>query len=144
MKFKSKATMRSNPDFSIDARIEPIDSDISVDGSCDFAVSSISAAVSEIPIRVAIPFLKRRHRNQVVASIGGFKVELEPFSVKVDAMSMRLSGIFGSKGINCNMNCKVNCRTEMEMTGGLSGKVGKLEIDFSDDNYEQEQEQESI
>lgn len=131
--FYAKGIMRSNPDFKIDANIEPIGFDISASGLVEGTVSAISATVDEIPIRLTIPFLKGRRRPQIVASIGGFKIRLEPFGVKLESESVRLRGVFGTEGIVGKLNTAVACKTEMEVTGHFSGKIDKLEPDSSDD-----------
>jgi len=136
-KFNAKMIMRSRPDFKIDANIDPIHFNASAGGSFAATIGPISATISEIPIKLTIPFLKRRRRPQVVAAIGKFKVELDPFGVKVEGASVRLDGVLGAEGITGKIDTKVNCRTEMDVTGYFSGMVGNLGPDFPGEDSNQ-------
>ena len=138
MKFKTHVAMQSYPDFNIETRLDPVDFNTSIQGSCEGAVSSISVTVDEIPIRVAVPFLKRREKMPVLASIGGLKITLSPFQVKAEGMAVQLQGVLGTKGITGKMDGKVNCKTEMEMDGRFSGKVGNFMVKLSDEELDRD------
>jgi hypothetical protein len=68
-----------------------------------------------------------------VASIGGFSVGLEPFDLKAELGGMKCEGVFGVKGIRGSLDSKVKCETDMEMSGGIHGKVGSLILKLGDD-----------
>ena len=134
--FYAKGVMRSNPDFSIDAKIKPIGFDVSASGLVEGTVGAISATIDEIPVRLTIPFLKGRRKPQVVASVGGFKIRLEPFNIKLEGKSVRLTGVFGTEGITGQLDTAVACQTEMEVTGEFSGTIDKSETDSPHDKSE--------
>jgi hypothetical protein len=138
MKFKGHARMGSSPSFTVDAKVEPVGFESSLGGAIEGTVGAIVASIEEFPIRLAIPFMKRRGDPPVVASIGGFKAKINPLSVKVAAESLHMKGIFGSKGIEGKIGCQVACRTEMEVQGRVGGKLGSVVLQLgSDDEFEE-------
>ena len=134
MKFKAHALMRSHPEFTVDAKVAPVGFESSLSGSVEGAISSISAAIDEFPVRLAIPFMRRRSVLPMVAAVGGVKFKLKPFSVKVGAESFQLKGIVGTGGLEGKMVCQVACNTEMDMNGRVGGKVGSLVLQLGDDD----------
>lgn len=137
MKFKTQVKMQSNPDFHIDANIDPFGFKTSAKGSFESSVSSIAFNVDEFPIRLAIPFLKRNGKLPVVASIGGFKIKLSPFHIKVEEAAVELEGLLGTKGITGKMDGKVGCETKMDMVGKLAGAEGTFKIIPGDEDFEE-------
>lgn len=138
MKFKTRAAMESNPDFYVDANLDSIGLNFSLQGSGEATVDSVSVEVDEVPIRLAIPFLKRR-RLPLFASIGGAKVRLSPFHIKAAGGPIQLEGVLGTDGISSKFNVKVKCKTNLEMDGrlaGLAGKDGTLIVKFIDEDFE--------
>jgi len=132
MKFKTFWKMRSSPNFKVNADMEPIGLDAGLEGAFEAGVGAISASIGEIPVKVAIPFLKRRGKI-LVASVGGFKVKLDPFHVKLDCARLHLKGVLGQGGIKGSMECKVACRTEADMSGEVTGKPGILKLDLGEE-----------
>lgn len=135
--FKGQGSMHSNPDCKIDATISPINFESCVDGAFEGSLGNISAEITEVPIKIAIPFMKKRQKLPVIATIGGFKIKLAPFQIKIEKASLNLSGVFGSKGIEGKMDCKVACKTDVELAGKLSGKVGLAHLDLGDDDFDE-------
>ena len=140
MKFNAKGWMRSNPDFHLDADMAPLDFDLGVTGSFQATINAISGSVSEIPVKMAIPFLRRKEKQQVVASIGGFDLRLNPFNFQVKDAGIRLDGVVGKKGLKTSLDGKIGCNTEMNLKGGVDGKLGSVTMNFGDDPAEEETE----
>jgi hypothetical protein len=136
MRFKANADMKSNPDFHLDANLEPVGFKASVGGSVVGKISSISAGIEEIPVRMAIPFLKSRRRHPVVGSVGGFNFKLKPISVQLEKMAIDLDGMLGTEGIKAGVDGKVGCNTEMNMEGKVLGKLGTVTLTLGDDDEE--------
>ncbi len=130
MNFKTRIAMESFPGFHVDAGLDPMDFRASVRGSCEATVDSVSLRVSAIPLRMAIPFLKRRRRYPVLGSVGGFQITLSPLHLKVGEMGLKLDGVLGTKGIAGRMDGKIDCKTEMHVDGHLAGKVGTVTLEF--------------
>jgi hypothetical protein len=138
MKFKGHARMGSNPSFTVDAKVEPLGFESSLAGAIEGMIGAMAASIGEIPIRLTIPFLKRRGAPPVVATVGGIAVKLRPLSVKVGAESLHMKGILGTKGIEGKVGCQVACRTEMEVEGRVGGKLGSVVLQLgSDDEFEE-------
>jgi hypothetical protein len=132
MKFETFATMRSNPDFELNAFLEPFEFNAEASGSFAGKVGLIDAHVGKIPINMAIPFDPRR-RLVTVASIGGFRLKLEPMQVSVDRVAVHAGGVLGAKGMQGKLKGRVGCATEMKAEGKLSGKMSNIEIRIDDD-----------
>ena len=132
MKFKTRVAMESHPSFDADVKIAPVDLGVSLRGSSRATIDSVSIAVDEIPLRLAIPFLKRRGRLQMVASIGGFNIGLSPIQLGIEDMGFQLDGMIGRKGTSAKVNGKVDCKTEMFVDGHLAGKVGTMRVELED------------
>lgn len=131
MKFDLHALMRSHPEFDIQGKLDPVSVDLGLQGALSATIGAISGAVSEIPIRVRIPFLKHGHRT--VASVGGFKVHLRPFDVAVRNASLHAKGTVGAEGIRGAGHVSVKCQTEMDAKGTFVGKAGNVRLDFAEE-----------
>lgn len=125
--------MQSSPSFQIKAKADPIGFESSAKGSFVASTSCISVAIDEVPFRLAIPFLKRRCQLARVASIGGFKIRLKPFKVKLDIPSLNLQGVLGTRGIEGKLDTQVACKTKVEMAGECIGKFATLKLDLGDE-----------
>ncbi len=135
MKFKVFGRMQSCPSIKLDTRIKPLDFNIGATGSFKGKLGPFSADIGEIPIRLAIPFLKRR---PVIASIGGFPVKLDRFQVDVDKAALELNGVLGLKGIQASVDAQIDCATDIEMKGDMTGRLGLSQLDLGDENTDHE------
>ena len=133
MKFKAHAAMKSCPDFTINTEMNPLPFETSMSGAFEGTIGSISVKLDEIPIRMAIPFMKPRGRLPVIAAIGGFKMKLQPFNIKIDNAAVHLKGQLGDKALRCKMEGKVNCQTEVDMNGKLAGKSGTIKFELDEE-----------
>ena len=124
MKFWARGLMKSTPNFKVAVKTEPLNVEASVNGALKGCVDSVSGALDEVPIKVAIPFMKckKGRKSPVVASIGGFKFKLDPFGVNVDGVSLNMNGVLGTGGIKSSLDCKVDCKTEMDVKGDAAVK----------------------
>jgi hypothetical protein len=129
VKFKTRIAMESSPGFDMDAALSPVGVNALVRGKCKAAIDSIAVTVGDIPVRLAIPFLKQR-KPPILASIGRFKITLSPIRLTAEGMEFELDGVIGTKGINAGIKGKVDCKTEMMMDGNLVGRVGTMSIEF--------------
>lgn len=135
MKFKARGTMESTPGFKSKLRMDPVQFDTSASGSLKLAVSPLSAKVGEIPIRLAIPFMKPRRRIPVVMSLGSFRIKIDRFKIKVRGISVDLGGTIGTKGVAAEVDCDVTCRTEMEVAGKVPLKLGSIKVNLAEEEH---------
>ena len=134
MKFRTKAVMRSNPDFELDTLLEPLTFYATASGEFNGQIGEIRARVGKIPIDLLIPFHPKGKRV-TVASIGGFTVRLNPMSIHIKECKIEAGGVLGDKhGMRAKMRGRVGCKTEMNATGKLSGKTGKLHLQLGDED----------
>ncbi|PXF58383.1 MAG: hypothetical protein C4B58_06660 [Deltaproteobacteria bacterium] len=134
MNFKAHATMESYPAFKTKIRMDPMHFDTSALGSFECAVGSISATIGEVPIRLAIPFMKPGSKLPLIASVGGFRIKLDPFEAKFKGIHLQLSGAIGTKGLEGKMDCDVSCKTEMDVAGKLPVKIGAIKVSLSEED----------
>jgi hypothetical protein len=131
MKFNLHALARSNPEFDIQGKLDPLSVDLGLQGALSATIGAISGTVSEIPIRVRIPFLK--HGDRKVASVGGFTVHLRPFDIAVKNASIHAKGTLGTDGIRGVAHASVKCQTEVDSKGTFVGKAGNVKLDFTEE-----------
>lgn len=136
MKFNAAGVMQSCPKFATDIKTGPLDFEGTASATLEGSVSNIDVSVQEIPIRLTIPFLRRKKRHIVVASIGGLKVKLNPFGIKMEIGNVTVKGLLGAKGIELKTDTHVTCKTEMKVKGEMHGKAGVLNIDFGDEDFD--------
>ena len=122
MKFKTYVRMKSCPSVKLDASVSPLDFKTSISGAFRGEAGPFAGKIGEIPVRMSIPFLKRR--RVVVASIGGFPLALERFSVNVEEAGLNVNGTIGLEGIRADIDSKIDCSTDMDIKGHVEGKVG--------------------
>ncbi|MGE3152119.1 MAG: hypothetical protein AB7G48_10925 [Nitrospiraceae bacterium] len=137
MKLNSQILMESEPEFSLQAMTAPIAFESTATGALSATVSCIAVKVDEIPINLAIPFLKRRGGMQMIASLGSFGVKVAPFSVTIEGASVRLEGILGTKGVQAEVKGKVGCKSKLNVKGKLFGKIANCAIELPDGDFEE-------
>ena len=128
--------MQSCPSVKLDTNIDPLDFKTSINGHFHGELGPFAARIGEIPIRLAIPFLKYR---PVMASVGGFPIELDRFQVNVENAALDLDGTLGKKGIHASAEAKVDCETDMDLQGEVTGKVGLSQLDLIGDDEDFEE-----
>lgn len=139
MKFKVFGRMKSCPAISLDTTINPLDFETSIHGGFHGELGPFKAYIGEIPIRLAIPFLKRK---PIIASIGGFPISLHRFQISVKEAGLDLKGVIGLKGIEAKVHSKIDCSTEMKLEGRVSGRfdLSDHDLDEEDDNRQKTSE----
>jgi hypothetical protein len=124
MRFKGRAVMRSAPDFALDAELDPIAFSAAATGSLFGHVGEISAVVSDIPIRLSIPFLRGRGHLLSVGSIGSMTFTIRPLQMTIERAGVETTGVLGVKGLRGRASGKIGCETEMTVSGVASGRAG--------------------
>jgi hypothetical protein len=132
MNFKAKGKMSSHPSFAAKVNLDPLQFDTSANGTLDFGIGPVSVYIGEIGVRFAIPFLKHRRKLPLVASVGGFHINVRPFRVRSHGLALQLSGILGTQGSSGTIETKVACETDMEVEGKFPVKGGKVQINLCD------------
>lgn len=140
MRFKAHAVMAGNPELDLRIQGRPLDFEISADGSFKIAIGRIQARIGEIPIRLRIPFLRRRCAPIAIGSIGGFAISISPAEAELRPFGVRVSGVLGKEGIACNLQGKVGCRTTFDASGEIPGKITRVAFDVEDEKGKAEEE----
>jgi hypothetical protein len=135
MKVKGFATVDGHPEAKGKFSLNPIHFETSVHANMDLHVGSISAEISEVPIRLAIPFMKRKARKlMVIGSVGGIKVRLEPLRVTAERLSLDMEGVLGTKGIEGQAEGEMSCESRVKGKGLLEGTIVIPPIIFKEDD----------
>lgn len=138
MKFQAHGAMHSNPGLAMSNKIEPIGVSTKIHGHVTAEVGAIGVHISEIPVRLRVPFLKRKVHLHLIGTVGGFHAKVDPFSLSIKEMSVDLNGVLGDKnGITITTEGKVNCATEMDVSGALAGHIGGPSLHFGDDDLDE-------
>ena len=125
MKVKLRGGMRSNPEVRLTSRVEPVRFSTQLKGGASAGVEEISVGLSEIPLRLRIPFLKRRHRLLVIGAVGPVQLKLDPLNVALREMVLGAEGVLGGKeGLSVTSEGKVACETTFHAEGVAGGGLG--------------------
>lgn len=130
MKFKASGHMTSHPSLKAKVRMDALEFDTTASGSFECEISALNAYIGEIGIRCAIPFLPRRRKLPLVATVGGFHIKLRPFQVRSKGIALRLAGVLGTGGITSELDAAVACETKMDVSGNVPVKLGKIQMDL--------------
>jgi len=131
MNFKAHGTMKSNPSFKNKVRMDPIEFDATTEGSFDLEIGDVALHIGEIGVRFAIPFLQPRRRLPMVASVGGFRIQTQPFAIRSKGIGVHVFGVVGkNKGLKGDIDVDVACKTEMDVEGKVPVKVGRVQVDL--------------
>jgi hypothetical protein len=141
MKFKGHAHMASSPGMALDAKLGPIGFESALSGALELSIGAIVAGIDEFPVRLAIPFLKRRGGPVVVATLGGFKARVKPVSAKVGTESLHVKGTIGIHGIEGRLEAQAACKTDMDVHGQVGGRLGSVALNLGSDEDDFEPKQ---
>ena len=131
MKFQANGKMRSHPGFTMANRVEPFSGSGQLRAGFSAEMGEVTLGVTEVPIKLRIPFLKRRHAVLIIGAIGPVSIKLNPFTCSVKDLSV--SGevwVGGKEGLVVVSEGKVDGNTELRVEGALSGdlSLGKLHL----------------
>ena len=134
MRFKTHAVIQGTPQFTIRAKHGPFAFEAGAEGTLKIATGAIAGRIDEIPITLAIPFLRRRGGVRTVASIGAFGVQIQPLDVEIRAFGVRCSGVLAKDGTSCGVDGQMACKMDVDLTGTVPGRVTKASIEMAGDD----------
>jgi hypothetical protein len=132
LRFKSHAVVQGRPELKLRAEAGPLAFKAGAEGSVKASLGPIDATVGEIPLLLAIPFLRSGGSLRKVGAIGAFGVRIEPFQVAAEGFGVRFDGVLGSEGMACDLHGTMACKLEMDVVGTLPGKVAKASLELVD------------
>jgi len=128
MIFKSHATIAANPDITMRAHIDTLDVEFAGEAGLDIVTGEIELHVTEIPLHLTIPFLRRR--RVVAGTLGPFRVKVNPAQLSVRTTGVHVEGaIGGENGIDGTVHCQGKCQAEIDLVGQSPGKILKAAIE---------------
>jgi hypothetical protein len=134
MKFQARGNMRSSPGFTLRNQVQPFSCSAQIKGGLEAGIGEVRLGVGEVPIKLRIPFLKRRRPVLVIGTIGPASIQLDPFTCSVKDLAIGGEVQFGGKqGLVVMTEGKVACSTEMTADGLLSGALSLGQVHLGDD-----------
>jgi len=122
MSANTRITVAAHPDVNLQLKIKPVDFQIGGEASLSLATGDIRFRVEEIPIHIAIPFLRRRVN---LGSVGPFGVNVKPFEAKLQALGVNARLMFGKECAEANIHATGNCKAEIDVDGELAEEMIK-------------------
>jgi hypothetical protein len=131
MKFQANGKMRSHPGFTLANKVDPFSASGQLHAGFSAEMGEVTLGITEVPIKLRIPFLKRHHAVLIIGTIGPVSVKLDPCTCSVKDLS--ISGdvrVGGKEGLVVLSEGKVACNTEMTVEGAITGNLslGKLHL----------------
>jgi hypothetical protein len=116
MTAKTRIEVSAHPDLSIRLRLKPFEFALGGQGSFAVTTGDIHVRFDEIPVSVAIPFLRRRF---VAGSVGPFGVRIKPFEAQFRAFGLDLKGVLGRENATAEaeVHARGDCKAEIEISG---------------------------
>jgi hypothetical protein len=124
MNLKGTIGVAAHPDLRLRMRMERAEFTLHGAATITVGTERIHLDISEIPLRLAIPFHK--HRRVVAGSLGPFHVAVRPTEATLRIAEARATGhLGGPEGLSSELHCQGNCKAEIELHGSVPGKVLK-------------------
>ena len=117
MTARTHIAVAAHPDVNLRVKMKPFEFEIGGEGSFTLTTGDTHFSVEEIPVRVAIPFLKRR---VIAGSVGPFGVHIKPFEAQFRAFGIDARGVFGKETAEAEVHVTGNCKAEIELSGTLA------------------------
>ena len=113
MNFKSHLRIAMDPEMRVQAHVHAVDFALRGEAALGLATGPIHAEVGVVPLRLTIPFLRRRG-PVLVGSLGPFRVALRPVEAQAHVKTARIEGrIGGEEGIRADFLGEGKCRTDV-------------------------------
>ncbi len=122
----SRIALATHPDVHLRVRLKPVDFEVAFQGDVSVATSDVQVNLSEIPVTVAVPFLRRR---VVAGSVGPFGLHIKPFEAQFKTSGIRTQGVIGKKETEFDLHATGHCRAEAEIVGGLAERIVSATIE---------------
>jgi hypothetical protein len=125
MTTSTSVEVSAHPDLTLRLRMKPVEFRIGGEASFALTTGDIHIRLDEVPVNMAIPFLRRR---VVVGSIGPFGVHVRPFEAQVRAFGVDAHGVLGMEPGETDLNVTGNCKAEIEISGKLAEQALKAAV----------------
>ena len=120
---KTRIEISSHPDVRLRIRAGPFRFEGGGEGSFALSTGDVHIRFEQIPIAIAIPFLRRR---VIAAAVGPFGVHVRPFEAQFRAFGIRASGALSDKGSELDLHGEGACKAEVEISGKVPEAVRKV------------------
>lgn len=113
MNLKSHLRLDMHPDMRVHAHVHAVDFAVRAEATLGFSTGPIHAKIGVVPLRMTIPFLRRR--GPVLAgSLGPVDITLRPVEVHAHVRAARIEGrLGGDEGIRADLHGVGTCHTDV-------------------------------
>jgi hypothetical protein len=134
MKFHANGKLRSHPGFNLTNKVEPFSGSGQIHAGFSAELGEVTLGISEVPIKLRIPFLKRRHAVLIIGTLGPIRIKLDP--CKCSLKDVSVSGevwVGGKEGLVVVSEGKAACETEVKLDGTLCGDLALGKVHLGDE-----------
>lgn len=116
---RKKIEFAGHPELAARMQLQAFPFEVTGSGAMDLALGEVGLRFSEIPVRLRIPFLRRR---VLAGSLGPFAVNMSPVEARVAVVEGVARGVLGGKDCGVDLRLDGACRAELEIRGDLDGE----------------------
>jgi hypothetical protein len=109
---RKKIEFAGHPELAARVRMQPFPFEIAGSGAVDVALGEVSLRFSEIPVRLRIPFLRRR---VLAGSVGPFGVRMSPVEARLAVVEAVTRGVFGGEDSEVDLRLDGACRAAVDI-----------------------------
>ena len=120
MTAKTHIKVAAHPDVNFRVRMKPFEFELGGQASFALTTGDIHVRFDEIPVSVAVPFLRR---HVIAGSVGPFGVHIRPFEAQFRAFGLDARGVLGREDAEADVHAKGDCKAEIEISGKLAEAV---------------------
>ena len=113
---RKKIAFAGHPELAARVRMQAFPFEVAGSGAMDLALGEVGLRISEIPVRLRIPFLRRR---VLAGSVGPFRVNMSPVQARVAVIEAVARGVLGGEDSGVDLRLDGACRAELEILGDL-------------------------
>ena len=115
---RKKIAFAGHPELAARVRMQTFPFEVAGSGAMDLALGEVSLRFSEIPVRLRIPFLRRR---VLAGSVGPFGVRMSPVEARVAVVEAVARGVFGGEDSGVDLRLDGACRAELDVWSDHEG-----------------------
>jgi hypothetical protein len=114
MNDKTSISIAAHPEIDVRVKMKPFEFQVGGEATFSLATGDIRFRVEEIPVYVAIPFLKRR---VAAGSVGPFGVHVQPFEARLHASGIDARGVLGKESSEADLHLTYDYKAKIEVSG---------------------------
>jgi hypothetical protein len=119
---RRRTELAGHPELAARVRLQPLPFEVVHDGAVELALGDVRVHFDEIPIRLRIPFLRRR---VLAGSLGPFGVRLQPVDARIRAVEAVTRGVLGGEDSGVEVRLEGAFHARVEVTDDPDEEAGE-------------------